>query len=71
MGMGLGVGLSKLINISVLSQLLPACLGLSVVSVAASYASANVIDELYLNNQRAKLAFDHYFESGGEIGSCR
>jgi hypothetical protein len=37
---------------------------LSSISIAATYKSAAVIDEVYLNNQRAKLAFDSYFETG-------
>lgn len=61
--MGLGIALTNLVNISSIAQLLPTCLFLSSISIAATYKSAAVIDEIYLNNQRAKLAFDQYFET--------
>lgn len=49
-GMGLGMFLSSVINISVLGQLMPTCLGLTTVMMFATYRSAQVIDEVYLNN---------------------
>lgn len=69
LGMSLGIGLTKLINISAISQLFPTFMLLSSVSIGATYWSAAVIDEIYLNNQRANLAFHTYFETG-KIGSC-
>ena len=57
------MALTSLINISQISQLLPTCIVLSSISIGATYLSAAVIDEIYLNNQRAKLLFDSYFEN--------
>ena len=62
--MGLGIGLSGLINITALTQLLPIFAMLSGVSIAATYRSVAVIDETHFNNQRAHLLFENYFESG-------
>jgi hypothetical protein len=63
-GMGLGMALTSAINISNIFQLIPTCLALSTVSITATYYSAAIIDEIYLNNQRAKLIFDLYLEKG-------
>ena len=63
MGMGLGTLLTQFINISSIPQLLPTLIVLSIANLTTSYWSAKVIDEVYLNNQRAKLVFDRYFES--------
>lgn len=63
MGMGLGMGLTSLINISQISQVIPTCLLLSTVSITATYLSAAVIDEVFLNNQRSNLLFNHFFSS--------
>lgn len=49
-GMGLGMALTNLVNISSIAQLIPTCLLLSSISIAATYKSAAVIDEVYLNN---------------------
>lgn len=62
--MGLGMGLSSIINISSLPQLMPTCMLLSSVSLFFTYKSAVIIDEAYLNNTRANLLFSHYFNSG-------
>lgn len=40
---------------------------LSTMNIAASYLSAKVIDELYLNNQRAYLLFNDYFKNDEKI----
>lgn len=50
LGMGLGIGLSKLIDISQLSQLSPLIAVLTFVNLYSTYTSANLIDEVYLNN---------------------
>lgn len=50
LGMGLGMTITSFINVSSIAQLLPTCLVLSTVSVAATYFSAAVIDEVFLNN---------------------
>ena len=62
--MGLGMGLSSIINISSLTQLMPTCLVFSSISLYFTYKSAVIIDEAYLNNPRANLLFSHYFDSG-------
>lgn len=49
-GMGIGIGLSKLIDISQLSQMAPVFAVLTFVNLYATYTSANLIDEIYLNN---------------------
>lgn len=63
-GMGIGMGLSNLINISVLTQLMPTCFLLSGFSLYFTYKSAVILDEVNLNNSRANLLFNHYFQSG-------
>ena len=49
-GMGLGMLLSRVVDISQIYQLLPCCLFLSTISLTSSYKSAKVLDEFYLNN---------------------
>lgn len=68
-GVGFGLILSKVINIASVSQLYPVFLTLTLMNVSTSYLSAKVIDELYLNNQRAYLLFNEYLKSGN-IGSA-
>mmetsp|Transcript_22811 Transcript_22811/g.28250 ORF Transcript_22811/g.28250 Transcript_22811/m.28250 type:complete len:193 (-) Transcript_22811:450-1028(-) len=60
LGMGLGIGLSKLIDISQFSQMLPVFGVLTFINLYFTYNSANLIEEIYLNNQRSKLLFDDY-----------
>jgi hypothetical protein len=36
---------------------------LTAINVASAYASSKIIDELYLNNQRAFILFNEYFKS--------
>jgi hypothetical protein len=43
-GVGLGLGLSKVIDITIISQLYPIFFFLTAVNVAASYLSVKVID---------------------------
>lgn len=62
-GGGLGLGLSKIIDITQVSQLYPVFFVLTILNISASYLSVKVIDELYLNNQRAYLLFNEYFNS--------
>lgn len=61
-GMTIGMGLSKIIDISQLSQLVPVFGILTFINLYSTYTSANLIDEVYLNNQRAKLLFDELFK---------
>ena len=49
-GMTIGIGFSKIIDISQLSQLAPVFGLLTFVNLYSTYTSANLIDEVYLNN---------------------
>jgi hypothetical protein len=62
-GMGLGMGLSSIINISSIPQLMPTCISLSAFSLYFTYKSAVIIDEVYFNNARANIFFTHYLKS--------
>ena len=66
LGMGLGIGLTKLIDISSLMQLAPVFGVLSFINLYSTYSSANLIEEVYLNNQRSKLLFDEYLSPGND-----
>ena len=66
--MALGIGLSKIVDISSLSQLAPVFGVLTFVNLYSTYTSANLIDEVYLNNQRSKLLFDELFSEKNESG---
>lgn len=61
-GVGLGLVLSKCINIAQVSQLYPVFMVLTAMNITTSYLSAKVIDELYLNNQRAHLLFTKFLD---------
>ena len=50
LGMALGIGFSKLIDISSLAQMSPVFALLSFINLYSTYASANLIEEVYLNN---------------------
>ena len=60
-GMTLGGILSQVINISSLPQVIPTFAVLSVINLYSAYKSAAVIDEKYLNNNRANVVFNNYF----------
>ena len=59
----LGSALTHFINVSSLSSLLPTFFVLSVINLYASYKSALVVNENFLNNNRAALIFDRYFQN--------
>lgn len=61
-GVGLGLMLSKAIDITVISQLYPVFFFLSLVNVSCSFLSVKVIDEVHLNNQRAFILFNEFFK---------
>ena len=61
--MGIGMMLSKLIDISSISHLAPVFAVLTFMNLTMSYCSARMIDEIYLNNQRAGLLFDEFMAS--------
>ena len=66
--MGVGLGLSKILTITSLPQLIPCFAVLSVWNLGAAYKAAQVIDEIYLNNQRTHLLFkDIKFEDKVDI----
>lgn len=50
LGMGIGMGFSKLIDISSLTQMAPVFALLTFVNIYSTYTSASLIDEVYLNN---------------------
>ena len=52
-GVGIGLVLSKIIDITVISHLLPTFAVLTFINVYTSYKSASIIDEVNFNNQRA------------------
>ena len=64
LGVGIGMALTKWINIASLSQLWPIIMGLTVVHVASSYVSAKVIDEVHFNEQRAEILFGEFMKTG-------
>ena len=49
-GMGVGIGMSKIIDIGSLSQMAPVFAALTFVNIYSTYSSAYLIDEIYLNN---------------------
>lgn len=62
-GVCIGLLLSKLIDITSISQLFPVFCFLTCVNIGTSYLSAKVIDEIYFNNQRAFLLFNEYMKT--------
>ena len=58
LGMGFGVGVTNLIDISSLPQMGPVFSLLTLINLYSTYTGACLIDETYLNNQRSKLLFD-------------
>jgi len=62
-GMALGIGMSKIIDIGSLAQMAPVFGVLTFVNIYSTYSSAYLIDEIYLNNQRSKLLFDQLLAS--------
>ena len=48
--MGMGILITKCIDIGSFSQLFPVCLALSGMSIYANYMSVTQVDENYLNN---------------------
>jgi hypothetical protein len=61
-GVGLGLILSKMIDITMIGQLYPVFFVLTTINVSASYLSVKVIDEVFLNNQRSYILFNEYFK---------
>ena len=61
MGMGLGTILTQCINISSIPQLIPTFVGLSAINMYTAYKTAGMVPEVNLNNIRASLLFNAYF----------
>jgi len=62
-GVSFGLLLSKIIDITSISQLYPVFFVLTGINIYSSYSSIKIIDEVYFNNQRAFLLFNEYFNS--------
>lgn len=60
------MALSSFISVTDLSQVIPCFMALSAVQFATTQMSNKYIEEICLNNQRANLVFDRYFESDCE-----
>jgi hypothetical protein len=63
-GVGIGLGLTKMIDITSLYHLVPVFLCLSVVQAVTTHISTKIVDEIYLHNSRANLLFDAYLKNG-------
>jgi len=59
-GVGIGLGLTKMIDVTSLYHLVPTFLGLTVVQGISTYISTKIVDEVYLHNQRANQLFTAY-----------
>ena len=62
--MGLGIALTKIIDITSLTHLIPTFSILSAISIGTALRSSRLVDENSLNNQRAHLLFQEYLSSG-------
>jgi len=62
-GMLLGTALSHYINVTHLSQIVPTFFVLSGINLYSSYKSALIIDEKYLNPNRAALILNDYLDA--------
>jgi hypothetical protein len=63
-GVGGGIVLSKIIDISMFWHLVPTFAILTAMTTYTSYIAAKVIDEHNFNNQRAYLFFNEYIKNG-------
>ena len=71
-GVGLGLGLTKLLDITSLYQLIPAFFVMSSFQMWTTHISTTIVDEIYLNNQRANLLFNLYFNNHcEEFAECK
>lgn len=57
------MAMSQMIDVSLLSQVVPVFVGLSLIQAISTQMSNKYIEEIHLNNQRANLVFNHYFKS--------
>lgn len=62
--MAIGLGLTKVIDITCLYHLIPNFLFLSLVQGITTHISTKIVDEIYLNNQRANMLFDDFLKKG-------
>lgn len=63
LGYGLGMALSQVISVTDLSQVVPCFVALSGVQAITTQKSNKYIEEIFLNNQRANIVFNSYFDS--------
>lgn len=63
-GVTIGMGLTKMIDITSLYHMVPTFVGLSIIQAYTTHVTCRIVDELYLNNQRANLLFNDYFKDG-------
>jgi hypothetical protein len=59
-GVGIGLIVSKMINVGSLASISPLFAVLTLGTVFFSYKQVNVIDEIHFNNQRATLVMQDY-----------
>ena len=64
MGVSIGLGLTKVIDITSLYHLIPNFLILSLIQGITTHISTKIVDEIYLNNQRANMLFDDFLKNG-------
>ena len=58
------MGITKVIDITSLSHLVPVFFVFTVVQGITTHISTKIVDEIYLNNQRSAMLFDDYFKNG-------
>lgn len=63
-GTGIGMALTGVIDVTKMEQILPCFLGLTVIQGTTTHMSTRIVNEQYLNNQRANLVFENYFKEG-------
>lgn len=71
LGVGIGLTLTNIIDITSLYHLVPTFLCFTAVQAVSTHISTKIVDETYLHNQRANLLFTEFFKSGRKnIESC-
>lgn len=71
-GGGIGLALSRFIDITSLTHLVPTFLVLTGIQAVTTHISTKIVDEPYLHGQRANLLFNDYFERGSkQFESCK
>ena len=60
-GVGAGLALTRVLDVTSLYHLVPTFLALSAVQAVTTHISTKVVDEVHLHNSRAQLLFNAYF----------